>query len=78
VTMPTLADMEAANPKCQVFKQGQKGGKSCMLPLRWVRGDAEDWAHGGVWCCKAHGRQMLGCEYAGVTTGTMWFAEAAA
>lgn len=59
--MPTLADMEAATPRCDRLKGPLATRGPCCLPLRWV---ALTGGHDGVWVCGAHGPMMDGTDAA--------------
>jgi hypothetical protein len=59
--MPTLADMEAAKPKCDRLCGSLAARGACGKPMRWqTLTDPQD----GVWVCVAHGPMMSGLDAA--------------
>lgn len=77
--MPTLADLEAARPKCphpmtQTLRNGRFIAAQCGRPMRWFMDDDS-----GRWVCPAHGQKLTGrdaAERAG-TAGMRWEDDAA-
>jgi hypothetical protein len=59
--MPTLADMEAAKPKCDRLCGSLAARGACGRPMRWtVLTSPTD----GVWSCLLHGPILSGLDAA--------------